>query len=262
MTKETKQEFIGDLKEVPPARLFNEKEKDDLANFFLVLAVIFNDIKGLLLFQELLVGKYKIPERGERSVHAGDFWGLHIQLTRLLLGTLHEVLKFLEEHQEEISSPEFKAILIKINNKNVENAWNDIVGVALNASVVESEFTKNLLFIRNNVSFHYNQGGKELRRAFLNVFFKRPKKVSNESAYYSMGDDVASTRFFYADASTEEYLRMKSDQKDIYESMSGYSPEMLQLLQKINFVISRLLKTYLKNLPKGNSEGVESFENH
>lgn len=260
MPSEIKQEFTGELREIPPSRIFNEKEKDDLANFFLVLAVIFNDIKGLLLFQESIVDKYRKPENGEKSVHAGEFWGLHIQLTRLLLGTLHEVLKFLEEHQEEISSPEFKAILAKINNKEVGNAWNDIVGVALNASVVESDFTKNLLFIRNNVSFHYNQGGKELRRAFLNVFFERPKKVSNESAYYSMGDDASDTRFFYADASTEEYLRMKSDRKDIYESMSGYSPEMLQLLQKINFVISRVLKTYLKNLPKSNTEGVESFK--
>lgn len=114
MPKEIKQEFTGELREIPPSRLFSENEKDDLANFFLVLAVIFNDIKGLLSFQELLVDKYGRPEPGEKSVHAGEFWGLHIQLTRLLLGTLHEVLKFLEQHQKEISSPEFKAILAKI----------------------------------------------------------------------------------------------------------------------------------------------------
>lgn len=259
MTENAKKEFDGELRGIPPSRLFNEKEKDPLASFFLVLAVIFNDIKGLLLFQEMLVDRYRKPEPWEKSVHAGEFWGLHMQLTRLLVGTLHEILKFLEEHKKEISSPEFRAILVKINNKKVENAWNDIVSAALDASVMDSEFTKNLNYIRNNVSFHYNQGGKELRRAFLNVFLKRPKSVSNDHAYYTIGEDESGTRFFYADAATEEYLRMMSSRKDVYDSMSGYSPELIALIQKTNFVISRILKTYLKNLPKSNSEIAESL---
>lgn len=63
-----------------------------------------------------------------------------------------------------------------------------------------------------------------------------------------------STRFYYADAATEEYIRLKSNRSDKLESMSGYSPEMLDVVRKMNFTISRILKAYLKRRPKSKQE--------
>lgn len=249
MPDNVKLEFSGELRKIPPSRMFEETKKDELANFFLVLATVFNDLKGYLIFQELLVDNYRFPNSGETSVHSGEFMGLHIHLTRLMIGTLHEYFNFLNSQNDVISSSEFRSILKTIDNKTIEDTWEDIMAVATGSTERDSEFIKNIFLIRNKVSFHYDNG-KELKRAFCNLFFHRQKMEFNNFAYYSISDDWYKTRFYFADATTEEYLRMYSDNKDKFETMSGYSSQTLELVGKINLVTSRLLKSYLRNLPK------------
>lgn len=253
MHNNVKLEFSGELRKIPPSRMFDETEKDELANFFLVLATVFNDLKGYMIFQELIVDNYRFPDSGETSVHSAEFMGLHIHLTRLIVGTLHEYFMFLNSKKDVISSTEFKSILNTINSKTVEDTWEDIMAVATGSTERDSEFIKNILYIRNKVSFHYDNG-KELKRAFCNLFFHREKMEFNNFAYYAVSGDLNKTRFFFADAVTEEYLRMHSDNNDKFETMSGYSKETLELIGKINFVTSRLLKSYLRNLPKDRDE--------
>lgn len=248
-----KKEFNGDLREIPPSRLFKKDVKDRTANFFLVLAVVYNDLKGIILLQELFVSTYRKPDIKEISIHSGEYGGLHIQLTRLLIGIVYEFFEFLKENEDILSTAEFNDAL-NATNSSIRDGWNDIVNVALNKSAEKSGFTHNLELIRNNISFHYNQSGKELRQAFCNIFFKRDKIGVNNAAYYSVGEDMNETRFFYADAATEEYMRMKSDRNEKLESMSGYSLEMMDIIRKMNFTISRLLKVYLKRRPKGDDE--------
>jgi len=61
------QEFKGELRHIEPSRLIREDTNDLLARFFLVLAVIYNDIKGLTLFEKLVVGTYRKVEPKEVS---------------------------------------------------------------------------------------------------------------------------------------------------------------------------------------------------
>jgi hypothetical protein len=246
-------EFEGILKSIPPSRLLKYHENDSTANFFLVLAVIYNDLKGIIFFQELLVDTFRKPVEKEVSVHSGEYSGLHIQLTRLLIGIVYEFFEFLKENEDILLTPEFNDTL-NATNSCVKDAWNDIVKVAFNKSEGKSGFTHNLELIRHNISFHYNQSGKELKQAFCNIFINREKIGVNDTAYYSIGENTDETRFFYADAATEEYMRTKSDRVGKPESMSGYSYEMLEIIGKMNFTFSRLIKAYLKRRPKGNNE--------
>ena len=66
------QEFKGELKYIKPYRLIKGDKDDPLARFFLVLAVIFNDLKGLALFEKLVSDIYRKEKPEEVSVQVGE----------------------------------------------------------------------------------------------------------------------------------------------------------------------------------------------
>ena len=241
--------FEGELKHIEPYRLIKEDIDDPLARFFLVLAVIYNDLKGLSIFEKLVIDTYRPVELEEVSVQVGELGGLFTQIGKLFISNIKEFFDFLKENENILLSSEFKEVLSKINNKDIENRWKDIIDVAFDRSPESSDFTKHLILIRNNVAFHYNQSGKELKKSFCNFFYKKEKIGKNDLAYYSIGETIYDTRFFYADGAVQEYLRSaKGDQLDGFDIK--YKKEISKLIYNMSFTISRLLKAYLKNRPK------------
>ena len=91
-------EFKGELSEINPSYLFSNDKSDEIDNFFLVLAVIYNDVKGLILFQKLVMDTYEPPSLDPDvvNVHAGEYGGVFIQITKLIIGTIHEFFNFLK----------------------------------------------------------------------------------------------------------------------------------------------------------------------
>lgn len=247
-----KQEFIGNLEYINPSKLIDKDKNEPVDNFFLVLGLIYNDLKGLVLFKKLIVDNYRIVEKDEISSHSGSLGGIYVQIDRLFIGTVHEIFNFIRDHKDIISSIEFDDILQK-TNLQTKSMWKDICGVALGSTKEMKGFSHDLLLIRNNTSFHYNQSEKVLRHSFINIFFNREKVGQNENAYYSIGDSMEGTRFYYADAAAEEYLRrlsQRSEEIDVQKSVDGYSPDLLDIISKMNFTIMRLMKVYLKTRSK------------
>ncbi len=242
------QEFNeGELRHIEPDRLIKEDTDSDLDNFFLVLAVIFNDLKGIVLFEKLVTDNYRKVPFEEISVHAGNYGGVFTQTYKILVANIQEFLKFLNEKKDILNTSEFKNILGK-TNKDIQARWEDIVNVAFNKTVQNSEFTNYLVRVRNNVAFHYYQSDKNLKKAFCNIFHKKEKNIRNSLAYYSIGENMESTRFFYADATIEEYLR--SGVSDVDNFDMKYKEKVSKMIFDMNFAISRLLKEYLRNRPK------------
>jgi hypothetical protein len=64
---ENKKEFVGIRDEISPKFLIDEKEKKDFQSFFLILGLIFNDIKGLIFFQKTIEDLYRRPNFDEVS---------------------------------------------------------------------------------------------------------------------------------------------------------------------------------------------------
>lgn len=244
-----KQQFKGELKHIEPYRLIKKDKNDSVANFFLVLAVVYNDLKGIVLFEKLILDIYEQPLPTDISSHAGEHGGIFTQTRKIFISCLREFFTFLEENKEVLSSTEFKDILNK-TNKDIQNRWNNIIDIAFNnESKNTSDFNKYLIQVRNNVTFHYNQSGKELRKAFCNFFYKREKIEHNKLAYYSIGENMETTRFFYADAVVQEYLRSTTN-----DNVKGFDPkyktELSAIINDMNLTILRLLKAYLKSRPK------------
>ena|SRR3989344_4920076 len=241
-------EFDGELQYLESYRIIPEGKDDKIADFFLVLAEVFNDFKGIDFFEKLIINQYRFPPPQEVSVHQGEYSGLLTQTRKIFIGNLREFLEFLKENKEILQTTEFRDVLDK-TNKDIQRRWKNIVDIALER---ESEdihnFTKYLKEVRNNVASHYYQP-KGLRIAFCNFFHKKRKIEQNKLAYYYIGETMETTRFFYADAAVQEYLRSTTQQNEIGFDYK-YKTEIGAILGDVSLTILRLLKAYLKNRPK------------
>ncbi len=244
-----KQKFAGELKHIEANRIIKENKNDSIDNFFLVLAVVYNDLKGMVLFEKLVFDTYEpVSMNDEISFHMGEYGGIFTQTRKIFISYLREFFEFLKENEQILSSTEFKGVLSK-TNKDITIRWNNLVDIALNKSKDTSDFTNYLVRVRNNVASHYYQSGKELRKAFCNIFFKKEKVEQNKLAYYAIGENMEKTRFFYADAAVQEYLRSTiNDTEKGFEVK--YKTELSAIIDNMNWTILRLLKAYLKNRPK------------
>lgn len=242
-------EFQGNLKKIVAQRLIKENSDDDVADFFLVLAIIFNDLKGLVHFDQLILQIYRKPELTEVSAHTGEYGGLRIQLYKLLVATINEFFEFVKEHQGILNTGEFGLILKALPRERREQ-WEGIVDIATGKTPTASSFTKTLLQARNNVAFHYYQSAKNLRKGFVGKFFKKEKNDTNKNkfAYYSIGENMEQTRFYYADAATEEYLAINSGIKEL-PTKEEYEKQIRTIIHDMNVTIALLLKEYLRARP-------------
>ncbi len=241
-----KERFLGELKYISPARLIKKGENDKLADFFLVLGSIFNDLKGFILFEKLVTENYQKPEPKEITAHAGEYGGVLIQIHKMIASTIHEFFRFLNENEDILKSKDFKELLTRLSTHYRER-WDEIIAVAFNKIPEASAFTETLVKIRNNVGFHYYQSGKNLRKGFINKFFNKEKSSDNknESAYYTIGENMGSTRFFYCDASVEEFLFITTG-NDSLSPKTKYMGQVRAIIDDMNFAIASILKEYIR----------------
>ncbi len=233
-----KREFPGVLEDISPRHLIDENNKNDIQSFFLILGLIFNDLKGLIFFQKFIEDNYRKPDINEVSAHAGEYGGLIAQADRLLIATVGEFFKFIEENTSVLNSISFLLLLKKDNNQDYKNAWNDLIKLG-DGSTVLSKIAR----VRSNVTFHYDNSMEELRRGFINSFFTKEKDLTQHSrAYYSFGDDMEKTRMYYSDAATQSYINSILAIED--------RAKIREAINSMNHTIQWLLRVYLKNIKK------------
>lgn len=247
-------EFRGDLRGIAPVRLVG-KGDEEIENFFLVMSLIFNDLKGLIYFDLELRTTRRKPTTGEVTTHAGEFGGLSLQLYKLQVGLVSEFLVFLKENEKVLSTYTFKNILKKLP-ADAKTIWCQVEQIALESTQTKhvSDFSKILISIRSNLAHHYYQSGKPMRKGFIGKFIENDRDATSSKAYYSIGENMESTRFYYADAAMQEYLLISA--KRTYDSgVEGYEDfNLLQndvngLIRRMNVSIQLLLKEYLRSRP-------------
>ena len=247
-------EFPGEIKSIKPHRLINKTKEESIETFFLTLAVIFNDIKGLMFFHITLMNDYRTPKADEVSPHAGERGGLVIQIHKLIASTVREFLEFIKENATVLALCEFD-LLLQALPEDFKNRWNEMVTIAMGKSSNSSEFSRVLQQIRHNISFHYYGAGPNLRKGFIDCFLTDSPLPQRESALYSIGDKMETTRFYYADAALEQYIATTTNKAagDTRQTDPAFAPDYLkslaQMLDSMNAVIARLLKEYLRSRP-------------
>ncbi|MFA5000833.1 MAG: hypothetical protein WC531_01230 [Candidatus Paceibacterota bacterium] len=232
---DNKKEFPGVLKDISPRLLIDEKNKKEIQSFFLILGLIFNDLKGLVFFQKLIEDNYRKPREDEVSVHTGEYNGLIAQADKLLIATVGEFFKFIEKNKSVINSLPF-LLLIKNLDSNIRNKWNDLI-ILDQGSTILSKIAR----VRSNVAFHYDNSMEELRRGFIDSFFSKKKDLAQHvRAYYAFGDDMEHTRLYYSDAAAQDYVNSLIGVED--------RVKITESIEDMNKTIQSLLKAYMESL--------------
>lgn len=232
----------GELKSTNPKNLIDPSIQNDLDDFFLVLALVFNDLKGLILLDSTFREVYETLLNNEVSVHSGEYNGIRIQIHRLLIGQVSEFFVFLGKNTTLINSLAFKLILKKITQEDIKS-WTNLVSVNTKLKNDDSFFSK-LARIRNNLAFHYNSDSKEIAKSFKKKFFEEEKNPGNLKAYFSLGNNMETTRFDYCDALINSYLveHLKTNSS----GTENYQEILLKSITEMSSTINQLLRAYFK----------------
>jgi hypothetical protein len=233
--KDSPLNIVGNLGEpipINPEKLLTQGAKDPFEEFFLALALIYNDLKTALM---LGVTIDKAAEGKEISAREGQRSGTVIYLLRMMIGILHELLKLISENESIIKGALFIKILDHIPPKH-KIMWERLVTHATDGS----KTSKLLKMIRNTTAFHYYQP-RMLANGYSEFFFKDAKKPNNKNAFVSLGKTMDAMRFYYADAAAERSIELLGSRNEIADIPN----EVDKLIDDTNFSIASLLRAYI-----------------
>jgi len=227
---------IGDL---APLASFNPAAfkgdgvvSQDVCNFVLTSALIFNDLKDLISAQVTLqtqkpTGIFKI------SRVWGDYNGIDLHLWRLMIGLFHEVVELIKRSDKVLVDPFFQSVLKKLRKTELD-IWLSLVDVVKEKTIPAEHYFA--LLVRHKVVFHYDP--KEIYRGY-NAFFISGAHGA-EKAFVSRGNDMEHTRHFFADAAVTGYLKEKGD-------VSGeVIIKVIQTLTDLNFVLTDIVDKFMQ----------------
>jgi hypothetical protein len=232
---------LADLQTFPSSLFVDEDNPTPLEGFFLALAIVYNDLKGISIFARGIGAISKgTPE--ELSGKSGEQVGFRLQLTRLLYGTLHEFLVLVRENGAALNSEEFKNMIQSMSSRD-RRSWNEIAEIAHNQNGrPDSPVAKFLLRVRNNAAFHYYQP-KELLRGYNKHFHENAKTLGNEMAVVSIGKNMEESRYYFADAAVSGFLELMQGSTELPNAIDKLDP----FVRKLNRVLSCLLNSFIQN---------------
>ncbi len=240
------------MRKLEPGDLIDDNtpaKKLELPGFFLVLACIFNDLKGMTMLHRMRTEIYRTPEKDEVSEHTGEYNGITLQLHKNIIGIIHEALRFVSENEAIIQSPEFKQYENKMSQQSKE-VWALVVSVATGKQTPPKYevLGKILSQIRSNASFHYYHSAAPLITGFRDHFYKEKEHGAHKMAYYSATQtDPTVTRYYYADAALEGYI-LKCLSPAGSTPKEGFD-EIFKLSSLIGKAIVELLNQYHASKP-------------
>lgn len=207
----------------------------DICNFVLALALIYNDCKDGI-FSNLILAESKPSGKFKLSPPWGAYNGIKVHYLRLNIALIQELLNLIEENQRTIKYPFFKSVVQQLSNKD-RASWNELVNAALQKRT-SNPLNKFLLMIRNKVSSHYDP--KELYKGYRYHFFR--SGASSEPAFISRGTSMQRSRFYFADAAADGYLQSQAVKEDPNELMS----RVADLTSNINRAIMQVVNHFIQ----------------
>jgi hypothetical protein len=231
----------------PDAFRGSGKVSQDVCNFVLALALIYNDCKDSI-YAHVVVGDSK-PEGAPRRTRAwGALNGAHFHAFRAVAGVLHELCVLIRESEGVLRDTFFVSVIRRLPAKS-RRAWEALVEVAIEATPKE-KLGKQLHRLRNKVTFHYDP--KALFLGFEEHFLSERRQ--DERAFVSRGENMRATRFFFADAAATGYLRsvIGSDSADTMRD------EMVDAVHSVNHGLMVIVRTFIEQRGRAWRQEAES----
>jgi len=211
-----------------------------ICNFMLAISLIWNDTKNLTSFYEHIKtldpkGESKIiPEEMLITPFYGEFYGFKIHIEKLLVALVHELFQLIRNSREIIESICFQSICKQLH-KNCRESWQTILKYAFGGADKKTQFGKALLMVRHKIVNHYDKDElfKGFKRKFLNT---------DNVPYISRGNMMCEKRFYFADASAQEYYRSfqeKLTEDEFYDNLN-------LIISNINLSLQNIVETFIQ----------------
>ena len=247
--------FEGELKNITPARILDEKSGGErIDEFFLTLGIAYNDLKSLHFHFVQLKNFFdnkniqKQIEMKKLTCELGEYSGMKNHMERLITSTMHETFLLIEEYKDVFDLEEVKMMLKDLSNKN-RKIWKDLISIAKEENLTEKgdKFRNILKRVRDNGGFHYYKIGKLMKKGFKEHFFVRRKESEfNTTACWSKGDSMEQSRYFFSDAAIQGFYFDLIISKMKY---TDYAEIFLTILREMNVAITMLMKEYISSRP-------------
>ncbi len=178
----------------------DEEVSQEVCNFILTLALLWNDLKDATCALDLLQ-KCEPDDPPGPTCEWGAYGGIDLHLFRYQVTLMRELLTLVCRNQA-VARGYYVEGLVRRLPAEVRDAWRSMVQVAL-GSVPNDPFGQYLLMVRNKLAYHYDPRG--IQKGYRNHFFGDGRE--DDSAFISRGADMGATRFYFADAAAFGYLR-------------------------------------------------------
>ena len=228
---------LAPLQKIGPECLVSATGSDRMELFILALAQVFNDLKDLAYVSTCLSDAK--PREAKINPYFGQWMGMNLHVHRLIYGLLFELFELLRKFEDQIRSPEFLKIERQMGSRT-QRDWKALRKFALGEKGgSKTEFGKCLERIRHNLSFHYYQP-KQIMRGYRRHFFGIESGPHAEFAYYSIGQNMEETRFYYADAAGQAALGELTD-----GDFKNFEKECLKAIGGVNQVLFLIVGQYI-----------------
>jgi hypothetical protein len=219
----------------PSAFKADDKVSQDLCNFILSLAMIFNDCKDLI-YAYLVIENFRPTGKFVRNRLWGTLSGVQFHIFRNIIGLLHELFNVIRGNESLLQQDFFKEVINRID-KPAKNAWDIVAAVALGQRPTDA-FGKSLLLVRNKISFHYDD-----KAIFLGYkyHFLQSDQI-DERAFISRGNSMKESRFYFADAAALGYFRSIVGGKNLDE----LSMNIANLLGTVSLSLFAIVNAYIQ----------------
>lgn len=161
-----------------------------------------------LMLQEVAPADRETP-----SQELGQYAGIETGVLRLQAGVMRELLNLIGRNQAAIEHETFRKVLAKLS-REAREAWRALTAVAF-GKTASTPLAKALMFIRNKVGFHYDP--KEIARCYREFF----AQSDQGGPLLSRGQTMGQTRFYFADAAAQAYMKEKGGLGDAESHLIG-----------------------------------------
>lgn len=216
----------------PAAFVGDEQTTQDLCNFVLSLALIYNDFRGVIIGHHAIDG-LEPEDTTKPTPELGMFNALRLNMLRLHAGIFRELFDLLAASERTLSHPFFARLCGKLSG-DARTGWQSLCDVA-SARPSDNVDLKALLLVRNKVSFHYDP--KAIFRGYKNLFVDAPEM----EPLLSRGNRMPGTQFFFADAAAQSYLMEQGTENALVDILTGRST----LVTAINICLYEIVTRFV-----------------
>ena len=220
-------DLLGKLESFSSGIFLSDNVDDQMVcDFVLVLALVFNDLQSVIWARD----KLRNLTEGKKFIYSktwGLIGGLHIISWRYVCGIFNELIEAIRSNKIVFDKSIWKRLLAKIPKEDQEN-WNEVLNLTQESGGKDSVF-RILRQYRHNIAFHYYGSGKHLRSGLKKYSIDNP----NVGCLLSRGDNILSTRYYFADAAAQQYMALVADENTFDRNLAEPAKKLARLLRNL-----------------------------